>query len=254
MPDYDFCIQPPDYNSEEVSQQVIEAITDAYLNPTEGTADEDGKMYVNLLADEFGMSRIKLRKILITSGAYETPTSRHVNELYKSGKTVKEIQTITGLSAASVSGYLPYQKTIYNLEESTLLAERLRKFRSRKAAVKQLTTELNDGEPERIKETLWNTLVLFEGYPFKTAKGLRYYYTIKGNEIFFSRKEKSVTRASVAIALETALELQKGGTKITGPKMLKCFGASYLYPVLVRFGVMQKTQTELSKSQIKEDN
>ncbi len=74
-------IKKPEYNSKEVSQQVIEAIIDAYLNPTEGTADEDGKMYVSLLADEFGMSRIKLRKILITSGAYETPLSRQVNKL-----------------------------------------------------------------------------------------------------------------------------------------------------------------------------
>ncbi len=228
----------PDFNSEEVSQQVIEAITDAYLNPTEGTADEDGKMYVNLLADEFGMSRIKVRKILITSGAYETPMSRQVNELYKNGKTVKEIQTVMGLSAASVSGYLPYQKTIYNLEESTLLAERLRKYRSRKAAVRQLAVDLHGGNLEQMKETLWNTLVCFEGYPFKTAKGLRYYYTVKGNEIFFSRKEKSVTRASVSIALETAIELQKTGSSITGPKMLRCFGASYLYPVFIRLGVI----------------
>ncbi len=229
----------PEYNAEEISQQIIEAITDAYLNPTEGTADEDGKMYVSLLADEFGMSRIKLRKILITSGAYETPTSRQVNELYKNGKTVKEIQTITGLSAASVSGYLPYQKTIYNLEESTLVAERLRKFRSRKSAVRQLALALDDGNLPHIDEKLWNALVAFEGYPFKTAKGLRYYYTMKGNEIFFSRKEKSVTRASVSIALEKAMELQKTGTRITGPKMLRCFGASYLYPVFQRLGVIR---------------
>ena len=33
--------------------------------------------------------------------------------------TIKEIQKIVGLSAASVSGYLPYQKTVYNLEVST---------------------------------------------------------------------------------------------------------------------------------------
>ncbi len=229
----------PEYNSEEVSRQIIEAITDAYLNPTEGTADEDGKMYINLLAEDFSMSRIKVRKLLITSGAYETPTSRQVNELYKSGKSIKEIQTITGLSAASISGYLPYQKTIYNLEESTLLAERLRKFRSRKSAVVQLALALNGGDLPHLEETLWNTLAAFEGYPFKTAKGLRYYYTMKGNEIFFSRKEKSVTRASVSIALETAMELQNTGTRITGPKMLKCFGASYLYPVFQRLGVIR---------------
>ncbi len=80
----------PEYNSEEVSQQIIEAITDAYLNPSEGTADKDGKMYINLLAEEFSMSRIKVRKLLITSRAYETSISRQINELYKGGKSVKE--------------------------------------------------------------------------------------------------------------------------------------------------------------------
>lgn len=55
-------------NMEKLSQQVLEAVTDAYLNPTEDTADENGKMSLNVLADEFSMSRIKLRKLLITSG------------------------------------------------------------------------------------------------------------------------------------------------------------------------------------------
>ena len=221
-------------NMEKLSQQVLEAVTDAYLNPTEDTADENGKMSLNVLAGEFSMSRIKLRKLLITSGVYETPISRKVNELYNSGKTVKEIQTITGLSAASVSGYLPYQKTIYNLEESTLVAERLRKYRNRKAAAHQIATAIEDGDLGNIKETLWNALVTFEEYPFKTAKGLRYYYTMKGNELFFSRKEKSVTRASVFMALETAIDLQQQGVRITGPKLLRCFGASYLYPAFQR--------------------
>lgn len=232
-------------NMEKLSQQVLEAVTDAYLNPTEDTADENGKMSLNVLAGEFSMSRIKLRKLLITSGAYETPISRKVNELYNSGKTIKEIQTITGLSAASVSGYLPYQKTIYNLEESTLVAERLRKYRNRKAAVHQLATAIEDGDLDNIKETLWNALVTFEGYPFKTAKGLRYYYTMKGNELFFSRKEKSVTRASVFIALETAIDLQQKEVRITGPKLLRCFGASYLYPVFQRLGVIRDGEKEI---------
>ncbi len=42
-------------------------------------------MYVNLLADEFAMSRIKLRKILITSGAYYF---RRVSKLLR--KNVRE--------------------------------------------------------------------------------------------------------------------------------------------------------------------
>jgi hypothetical protein len=86
---------------------------------------------------------------------------------------------------------------------------------------------------------LWETLIAFEEYPFKTATGLKYSYTVKGNELFVSRKEKSVTRASVNIAFEAAVRLQREGIRITGPKMLGCFGASYLYPIFIRIGVIR---------------
>lgn len=92
--------------------------------------------------------------------------------------------------------------------------------------------------PNDVCKTLWETLLLFEGYPFVTAKGLRYYYTIKGNEVFFTRKEKSVTRATVNMAFQTALKLQRNAIHITGPKMPGCFGASYLYPIFKRIGVI----------------
>ena len=85
---------------------------------------------------------------------------------------------------------------------------------------------------------MWDVLIAFEGNSFQTAKGLRYTYTVKGNELFFSRKEKSVTRSSVEMALETAIELRKSNVRIRGPKMLRCFGASYLYPIFIRFGVI----------------
>lgn len=89
-----------------------------------------------------------------------------------------------------------------------------------------------------INDAVWNAIIAFEGYGFQTAKGLRYTYTVKGNELFFSRKEKSATRASVEMALKTAMELQKSGVEMRGPKMLRCFGASYLYPIFIRFGVI----------------
>ena len=211
---------------------------DTYLNPPENTADENGRMYLKLLADEFCMTPIKVRKLLISSGVYQTDISKKINELYKSGKTIKEIQEIVGLSAASVSGYLPYQKTVYNLEVSTDVANRLRKYRNRKAMVEKLAAEVETGA-EQTKDFLWKTLIAFEDYPFKTAKGLRYYYTVKGNELFISRKEKSVTRSSVNMAFETAVRLQREGSEITGPKMLGCFGASYLYPIFIRIGVIR---------------
>jgi len=237
----------PEYNSAEIAKQIVEAVTDAYLNPTEDSADEQGHTYLNLLAEEFSMTPIKVRKLLITSGAYETPTSIAVNKLYKDGKTVKEIQQIMGLSSASVNGYLPYNKTVYKMEEATLTAERLRKFRQRKAATEKLCADMKLKNADEVSEMLWETLLLFEGYPFVKAKGLRYYYTIKGNEVFFTRKEKSVTRATVNMAFQTALKLQKDGIQITGPKMLGCFGASYLYPIYKRIGVISISDGEQKK-------
>jgi hypothetical protein len=157
--------------------------------------------------------------------------------LHRSGKTIKEIQKITGLSTASISGYMPYQKTVYNLKISTDIANRLRKYRERKAKVGQLAAEMSSAS-KKTKDLLWETLIAFENYPFKTATGLRYSYSVKGNELFVSRKEKSVTRASVNIAFEAAVRLQREGNEITGPKMLGCFGASYLYPIFIRIGVI----------------
>lgn len=224
-------------NTDDLITQLIEAVTDAYLNPPENMADENRRMYLNLLAEEFSMTPIKVRKLLISSGVYQTDISIRINELYKSGKSIKEIQEIVGLSAASVSGYLPYQKTVYNLEVSTDVANRLRKYRNRKAMVYKLAAEV-ETVTEHTKDLLWETIAAFENYPFKTSKGLRYYYTVKGNELFFSRKEKSVTRASVEMALKTVIDLQKSDVQIRGPKMLRCFGASYLYPLFIRFGII----------------
>lgn len=86
---------------------------------------------------------------------------------------------------------------------------------------------------------MWEALAAFEGYPFQTAKGIRFYYSIKGNEIFFSRKKKSVTRATVNIALKNVMQIREEGCEVSGPKKLHCFGASYLHPVFIRIGVIQ---------------
>lgn len=85
---------------------------------------------------------------------------------------------------------------------------------------------------------VWDAICLFAGYPFETVQGLRFRYEVRGKEIFFSGKEKSVTEASVRKAVKTALELQRQGSRITGPKKRNCFGAGYLYPVLIRIGLI----------------
>lgn len=95
-----------------------------------------------------------------------------------------------------------------------------------------------------LEEVLWDALVLLEGKSFETAKHLNYSYSIKGYEIFVSRKDKSITRSTVNLSLRNAMELQKSGLPVSGPKKLKTFGASYLYPIFMEIGVIVPGEME----------
>ena len=104
-----------------------------------------------------------------------------------------------------------------------------------------------EGEADRDKldEALWDALIAWQGRTFLTAKGLEYTYVIRarrdgelGGEMFISRKEKSITQSTVFMAFHKALEL---GGVVTGPKKLGTFGASYLYPVFIRLGIIHLT-------------
>lgn len=109
---------------------------------------------------------------------------------------------------------------------------------SRDAAAKRLEQALSRHEEysqEELENLLWDTLALFQGYPFRTAKKLEFTYSLKGYEMFVSRKEKSLTRASVMLAFRKALGLNR---VVSGPKKLGTFGASYLYPVFLYLGVI----------------
>jgi hypothetical protein len=230
----------PDYNPEEIATTLMETLTESYRNPGPGeeASDDPKHRQLKLLAEEFSMTRLKVRKLLITAGSYETPISREVNRLHQQGKSIAEIQEATGLKRASVHSYLPYSKAIYKLEDATVTAERIRKYRSRKQSAELLKKILETGNQAAAEATLWDTLILFQNYAFKTAEGLRFHYIIKENEIFFTREEKPVTRSTVNLALERAMELQEKGIEITDSEMLGCFGAGYLYPIFVRVGVI----------------
>ncbi len=119
---------------------------------------------------------------------------------------------------------------IGNITENT--AGRLCKYRRRRKAVQNLRENMT-------VESLWETLLLFQDYPFYTAKKLKFTYQIKGNEMFVDRKDKSITMSTVDLAFRRALEL---GEEATGPKKLGCFGASYLYPVFIRLGIIAPLQ------------
>ena len=87
------------------------------------------------------------------------------------------------------------------------------------------------------ENAFWERFVGCAGLEFSTMRGLRFTFEVRGNEVFFDRKEKSVTRATVICGYRKALELLANGVRITSPKQLGVFGASYLLPVLTCLGV-----------------
>ena len=81
-------------------------------------------------------------------------------------------------------------------------------------------------------EAIWLLLQQHQGETFHTAKGLPFTYTI--------RRRKSITVSTVRRALEKITLLEAAGEVITGPKKIGCYGASYLYPVLLALDVLER--------------
>lgn len=242
----------PDFNRDRLESEVLKMVVDIYMSA-------DNKNHeVSFVADALDMSDLKARKLLITAGErfgeryYESGIADEIRMLRIQGKTVKEIEKITGLSHASVIGYLPYSKTIYSMKEISADAERIRRFRKRQklcadfrsfvAGEKMLSEIIEFGSEE---DYLWSTLVSLSGCIFRTSgrgsrPGVRFKYEIRvvdgrvSGEMRIDRKEKTITKATVLMAYRKV----KGKT-IPGPKAIGAPGAdSYLYPVFMRLGVI----------------
>lgn len=228
----------PDYDSEQIMQDYMDTVADAFGSYDD--REDSASPGLNTVAAEFGITALKARKLLITAGVYSTALSRQIAELHDGGTKNEHIMKITGLSCASVHSYLPYTKMPYNLDELSANAERIRRYRERKqkcAEFRDKLSTLAEQSTNEQKAELWKLLLYLQGCVFLTAKGLKFTYKIKGGEMFVNRKSKSITQATVFMAFRKAMEL---GGVVAGPKKLGTFGASYLYPVFERIGVIRK--------------
>lgn len=206
-----------EYDAEAVLKELIDTAADLY--------DSTGQ--IKAVAAELNIAEHKVKKLLITGRVLSYPQTEQIQELIKAGHTMAEVESIMSLSKASVNAYLPYSKVPYKESEVSANADRCEKYRQRKAAV----AAIHD------METLWSCIELFEGYVFHTATGLKFTYTIHGGELFISRKEKSVTKASVEKAYRNVAE--EGYGVYNRPKDLgDLFGISYIYPIFYRFGLI----------------
>ena len=229
------------------------------------TSEEDPQL--NTVSEELEMSVAKVRKLLITAGVrdgetyYSSPMADHVLRLWKEKKSAKEIAVETGLSISSITGYLPHSKTIYSLDTLSTEAERIKLFRSRRAAVEELQKHLDLHD---VSEYLWRCICLFENYPFQTSgrgkehkNATKFRYTVTrstgaggrhyvgvdvpgyGNEIWIEGKEKSISRSTVDLAYRNGRAEQESCGFVSGPRKLGVPGSrSYLYAMFLRFGVI----------------
>ena len=111
--------------------------------------------------------------------------------------------------------------------------------------------KLQELDPQERENALWDKIASLQGMPCKTSgrgerEGVPFTYTVRRDksgawcgELFVSTKEKSLTKATVMKAYWKAVEL---GGIVTGPKKLGTFGASYLYSIFKKLGVIRPSE------------
>ena len=90
-----------------------------------------GDPTINETTEEFGITPMKVRKLLITGGCYDTEMYREVMGLKEKGLSVEQIVEKLQKKLGTIRSYFPYERVIYNLEERSVNADRLQRFKQR---------------------------------------------------------------------------------------------------------------------------
>lgn len=226
----------PEYSAAKNLTQQMKAAADLYTD----------KMSLQAIADALSLNPIKVRKLLITAGVYQSDTAKLVQRTFGSFRSMQSYSAAVSstmsalqLSRPSVTSYLPYEKGVYFPEEAEAAnisagAERQRHYRAVIALRK-----------DPCEENLWKCVVAFRGYKFKTLSGLPFTYTLKKGrgdeftkELWIDRREdsKSLAWSSVMLAYHN---IGKIGEVVDRPKALGDIrGVSYIYGLFYRFGLI----------------
>ena len=224
----------PEYSAAKNLAQQMKAAADLYTD----------KMSLQAIADALSLNPIKVRKLLITAGVYESAiaeTVQHTFHKYRETQSYKDAILSTAselkLSIASVTSYLQYKKGVYfpsttSTEKISIGAERQRRYRATKK-LRAVPTE----------EHLWEVVLMYQKVRFKTYSGLPFSYEIrKGRngeytkELWIDRREnsKSLAWSSVLLALKNIKE-----KVVERPKALGDIrGVTYIYGMFYRFGLI----------------
>lgn len=224
----------PEYDAGKNLKEQMESAMELY----------NSEMSLQVIGDELGLNPIKVRKLLITAGVYESEVAEKVQdtfEEYRETQSYKEAILSTAsalqLSKASVTSYLPYKKGVYfpstaEKEKISVGAERQRRYR----AMKRWRTDPTE-------ENFWGVVLAYAGVKFRTYSGLPFSYEVrKGRngeytkELWIDRREKSKSLAwsSVLLALGNIKEKVVDRPKALGDIR----GVTYIYGMFYRFGLI----------------
>ena len=204
----------------------------------------NSEMSLQAIGDELGLNPIKVRKLLITAGVYESDVAEKVQDTFEEYRETQDYKTsilstaqTLNLSKASVTSYLPYQKGVYfpstaDKEKISVGAERQRRYRAMKR-----------WRDDPTEENFWCVVLAYAGIKFKTYSGLPFTYEVrKGRngeytkELWIDRREKSKSLAwsSVLLALGNIKE-----KVVERPKALGDIrGVTYIYGMFYRLGMI----------------
>mgnify|MGYP004481004199 CR=1 FL=1 len=118
----------PEYDARKNLKEQMESAVALY----------NSEMSLQAIADTLALNPIKVRKLLITAGVYESEVAEKVQDIleeHRETQSYKEAILSTAntlrLSKASVTSYLPYQKGVYypstEKEKISVGAERQRR-------------------------------------------------------------------------------------------------------------------------------
>ena len=206
----------------------------------------DSEMSLQAIGDALALNPIKVRKLLITAGVYESEVAEKVKNTFEEYRETQDYKTsilstanTLKLSKASVTSYLPYKKGVYypstaSKEKISVGAERQRRYRAMKR-----------WRVDPTEENFWGMVVSYAGVGFKTYSGLPFSYEIKKGrngeytkELWIDRREnsKSLAWSSVLLALGN---IKKVGEVVERPKALGDIrGVTYIYGMFYRFGLI----------------
>ena len=223
----------PEYNAGKNLKEQMESAVALY----------DSEMSLQAIADELGLNPIKVRKLLITAGVYESDVAEKVQCTFEKYRETQDYKTALlstaaalDLSKASITSYLPYKKGVYfpgtEKEKISVGAERQRRYRAMKR-----------WRSDPTEENFWGVVVGYAGVKFKTYSGLSFSYEVrKGRngeytkELWIDRREnsKSLAWSSVLLALGNRKEKVVDRPKALGDIR----GVTYIFGMFYRFGLI----------------